>query len=89
MDLKEVDDIHELNKERFATSKEMYDFLMFQMQSHMIEIDDLKTNRDPHYVKEIADLAILAKLLANCEGVDDSIYVERYKRFREKIKENS
>ena len=89
MDLKEVDDIHELNKNRFATSKEMYDFLMFQMQSHMIEIDDLKNNRDPHYIKEIADLAILAKLLANCEGCDDKIFKERYKRFREKIEENS
>jgi hypothetical protein len=54
----------------------------------MIEIDDLKNNGDDHYIKEIADLAILGKLLAECEGVDDSVFCERYKKFREKIEEN-
>ena len=78
-----------MNKERFSSSKEMYDFIMFQMQSHMIEIDDRKTNNDDHYRKEIADLAILGKLLAMCEDVDDSVFCERYKRFKEKILENS
>jgi hypothetical protein len=88
MDLKQISDIHSMNKERFSSTKEMYEFLMFQMQSHMIEIDDLKNNGDDHYIKEIADLAILGKLLAECEGVDDSVFCERYKKFREKIEEN-
>ena len=89
MDLKQVTEIHEMNKSKFSSSKELYDFIMFQMQSHMIEIDDLKINGDPHHVKEVADLAILAKLLAINEGVDDSIFEERYKRFKEKVKESS
>ncbi len=89
MDLKEVAEIHNMSKERFSSAKEMYDFLMFQMQSHMIEVDDRKTEGDDHYRKEIADLAILAKLLAMCEDVDDSIFCERYKRFKEKIEESS
>lgn len=89
MDLKEIAEIDRMHKERFSSVKELYKFLMEQMQSHMIEIDDLKNNKDPHYVKEIADLAILAKLLANCEGCDDSVFEERYKKFKEKIVENS
>lgn len=89
MDLKEIAEIHDLNKNQFSSGKDMYDFLMFQMQSHMIEIDDRKTNGDDHYRKEIADLAILAKLLAMSEDVDDSVFKERYRRFKEKIEENS
>lgn len=85
MDLKQITEIHDMNKERFSSGKELYDFLMFQMQSHMVEVDDRKNNGDDHYRKEIADLAILAKLLAMCEGVDDSVFCERYKRFKEKI----
>ncbi len=89
MDLKEVAEIHDMNRERFSSSKELYDFLMFQMQSHMIEIDDRKNDGDDHYRKEVADLAILAKLLAMCEDVDDSIFIERYSKFKEKAKGDS
>ena len=89
MDLKQIAKIHEMNKERFSSNNELYDFLMEQLQSHWIEVDDLKKERDPHYQKEVADLAILAKLLAMCEDVDDSVFKERYKRFKEKIEENS
>ena len=88
MDLKEISKIYDMNKERFSSNKEMYDFLMFQMQSHMVEIDDLKIEGNDHYQKEIADLAILAKLLAMCEEVNDDIFCERYKRFKEKIEES-
>ncbi len=88
MDLKQIAEIHELSREQFSSTKEFYEFLMYQMQSHMIEIDDLKTNGDPHYKHEIADLAILAKLLADCEGADNNIFCERYGRFRDKIREN-
>jgi hypothetical protein len=87
MDLQQVTDIYDLNKNKYPSDKELYDFLMFQMQSHMIEIDDRKSNGDDHYRKEIADLAILAKMLAMCEQVDDNIFLERYSRFKEKIRE--
>ena len=89
MDLKEIGEIYDMNKEKFSSSKDLYDFLMFQMQSHMIEIDDRKGNGDDHYRKEIADLAILAKMLALCEEVDDKVFCERYRRFKEKVQESS
>jgi hypothetical protein len=89
MDVTEIKEIYDLNKKRFSSTSEMYGFIMEELQSHWIEVDDLKKENDPHYQKEIADLAILAKLLALCEDVDDSIFSERYERFKEKIKENS
>ena len=76
------------NKQRFPSKKEYYDFLMYQLQSHLVEVDDLKQNNDDHYIKEIADIAILAKLLAISEGADDDIFRERYGRFKEKITES-
>jgi hypothetical protein len=88
MDVNQILEFDKLNKQRFPSKKEYYDFLMFQLQSHMIEIDDLKQNGDSHYVHEIADIAILAKLLALAEGADDSVFEERYNRFREKIEES-
>lgn len=87
MEIGEILEIDKKNKQRFSSQKDYYDFLMFHLQSHMIEIDDLKQGRNPHYVKEIVDLAILAKLLALSEGADDSVFQERYKRFEEKIME--
>jgi len=84
MDVKEVQEIFDLNKKRFNSDKELYDFLDRQIQQHTLEIYDRKTNNDPHYLKEIADLAILTKLMAMCEGVDEKVFEERYKKFKEK-----
>ncbi|MCK5283271.1 MAG: hypothetical protein KAK00_07725 [Nanoarchaeota archaeon] len=89
MELKEIEEIGKMSQERFQSQKEHYEFLMYQLQSHMIEIDDRKTNGDLHYLNEIADIAILAHLLAKCEGVEDSVFKERYRRFKEKIEDNS
>jgi hypothetical protein len=88
MNLEALQEIYQANKERFQSPKSFYDFLMWQIQSHLVEVDDLKQNGDQHYIKEIADIAILAKLLAMSEGVDDEIFQERYKRFMEKVKES-
>jgi len=85
MDNEKVGEIFKLNKDRFGP--ELYDFLDEQIQKHILEIFDRKSNNDPHYVNEIADLAILAKLLALCEGADDSVFEERYKKFKDKAKD--
>ena len=44
MELKEIEEIGKMSQERFQSQKEHYEFLMYQLQSHMIEIDDRKTN---------------------------------------------
>ncbi len=88
MDVTQILELDKANKERFSDAHDYYSFLMYQLQSHLVEIDDLKTERDPHYVKEIADIVILAHLLAKSEGADDEVFRERYKRFFEKIEEN-
>ena len=76
------------NKERFPDKFDYYRFLMEQLQSHLVEVDELKRKGDSHYIKEIADISILVGLLALSEGADDAIFEERYKRFEEKTRRN-
>lgn len=83
--IKELIGINKLNKKKFKNKKEYYDFLMYQIQSHMVEIDELKTNEDPHLIKEAADIALLSHILAINEGADEKTFKERINKIKEKI----
>ncbi|MBU1005077.1 MAG: hypothetical protein KJ561_04575 [Nanoarchaeota archaeon] len=76
------------NKKQFKDTKGYYEFLMFEVQKHIVEINDLKENKNPHVKKEIVDLAILSKMLALNEGANKGTYNERLKKFKEKSKQS-
>ena len=76
------------SKNQFKDPKEYYEFLMFEIQGHIVEINDLKEEKNSHAIKEMVDLAILSKMLALHEGANKSTYSERLKKFEQKIKEN-
>jgi hypothetical protein len=73
------------SQERFQSKNEHYDFLMFQIQHHLVEINDLIAKKDPHCKKEIADLAILCQMLAINEDVNSKIFDQRLVKFKSKI----
>jgi len=84
-----LDLIKQLTKQSqncFSTKDEHHDFLMFQIQHHLVEINDLIAKKDPHCKKEIADLAILCYMLAENEAVNSKIFKERLVKFKSKIK---
>jgi len=86
MDIKKVEEIRQLHTKEFSDDNDYYDFLMFQIQSHIVEISDLKDNNDPHLQSEIVDLAILSKLLTMQQNTPKTVFEKRYKRFKQKIK---
>ena len=59
---------------------------MLEIQKHLVEINDLKDNKDTHCVKEVIDLSILARMLASQEGANKNLFNERFKKFKEKSK---
>lgn len=73
------------SQDQFSTRNEHHDFLMFEIQGHLVEINDLVAKKDHHCKKEIADLAILCQMLAINEGVDLKIFKERLGKFKSKI----
>ena len=58
---------------------------MLEIQKHLVEINDLMENRDPHATAEMIDLSILSGLLALNEGADKKLVEKRFDRFIEKI----
>jgi hypothetical protein len=76
--------IENLSKKQFQTKEEYFDFLMMEIQQHLVEINDLKENNDPHAVSEMIDLSILTRLLALQEGADKKLFNERFRKFKEK-----
>lgn len=59
---------------------------MFHIQSHLVEVSDLKADKDPHLAKELADLTLLPYMLAVDEGADKATFKERIKKIEGKIK---
>ena len=57
---------------------------MLEIQKHLVEINDLKDNKDPHAVAEMIDLSILTRMLAIEEGADKKLFAERFKKFKQK-----
>lgn len=76
----EAELFHESGLDQVKT-KEMYDFLMFEIQKQMVAIDDLKQS-NTSTTKDAADLAILSKLLAFSEGADDKLMKERMEQMK-------
>lgn len=58
---------------------------MMQIQEHLVEINDLKEEKDPHATKEIIDLSILTRLLALQQGANKNLFNQRFKKFKKKI----
>jgi hypothetical protein len=89
MELEVVKKLTAESKKRFKSKNEHCDFLMFQIQHHLVEINDLFGKKDPHCKKEIADLAILCQMLALNEDVNSKIFKERLVKFKNKINDST
>ncbi|MFH2028291.1 MAG: hypothetical protein ABIJ08_04095 [Nanoarchaeota archaeon] len=83
---KDIQGIENLNKKRFPEKEGFNDFLIMEIQKHLVEINDLKEDNDPHYLAEMIDLSILCRLLASNEGATDKLFKERLKKFKEKAR---
>ena len=84
--LDQLERLHRLQKKQFPSDKAYYDFLMFQIQSHMVEIDDLRQKTNPQLKNEVADMAAFISLLAVNQGVDDKLFGERLKKAQDEMK---
>jgi len=87
MELDLINKLAKESQERFSSKAEHHDFLMFHIQHHLVEINDLMAKKDPHCKKEMADLVILCHMLAHNEEVDSKIFKERMAKFKSKIKD--
>ena len=58
---------------------------MLQIQEHLVEINGLKEDKDPHAVKEMIDLSILARMLALQQGANKTLFDQRFNKFKKKI----
>lgn len=67
----ELQNIAEHYRSRFSTEAEFFDTVMMEIQSSMIEVDDLRRERDPAMKEKIANLAALALILAHIHQLDD------------------
>ncbi|MFH1641967.1 MAG: hypothetical protein ABIC04_03635 [Nanoarchaeota archaeon] len=86
LSLKDLGLLQKLNQKQFPDKTDCYEFLMLEIQKHLVEINDLKENRDPHTIKEIIDLSILTRMLALTEGADKDMFKERFGKFQKNIK---
>ena len=86
--IQEVEHIQKLSKKQFPKKEDYHDFLMMEIQKHLVEINDLIEKRDPHATAEMIDLSILGGLVALNDGADKKLVEKRFDRFVEKIKEN-
>jgi len=85
--VQEVKELMELDQKLYPDSKKYFKFLMYELQKHLLEIDELYDEKDPHIQAEIADIAILARILALQQGVDEETFSKRFQRFKEKIQQ--
>ena len=85
--MNEIIELDKLNKKQFSGPKDYYDFLMFHIQSHLVEIDDMKCSKDPKLEKEVADIALLSYLLAVHEGASEKDFKERIEQIKAQITE--
>ena len=81
--------LEKLNKKQFPGKTAYFDFLMMEIQKHLVEINDLTERKDPHAIKEMIDLSVLTRLLALQEGATKELFDERFKKFKEKINANT
>lgn len=77
------------SQKKFSKKEDHHDFLMFEIQKHLVEINDLTAKKEAHAKKEMADLAVLSFMLAFSDGVGERIFRERLKKFNIKIKQGA
>ena len=72
---------------QFKSSKDYYDYLMFQIQERLVAIDELKSGSKNFDLlsKQVGDLAVLSKLLALSEGVDEQVLNQRLNELKNKV----
>ena len=72
---------------QFKSSKDYYDYLMFQIQERLVAIDELKSGSRNFDLlsKQVADLAVFSKLLALSEGVDEQVLNQRLNELKSKV----
>ena len=72
---------------QFKSSKDYYDYLMFQIQERLVAIDELKSGSRNFDLlsKQVADLAVFSKLLALSEGVDEQVLNQRLNELKNKV----
>ena len=72
---------------QFKSSKDYYDYLMFQIQERLVAIDELKSANKSFddVLAQVSDLAVLSKLLALNEGVDEQVLNQRLQELKSKV----
>ncbi len=79
--MSELQTIAKEYRSRYASDSEFFDTVMMEIQSRMIEVDDLRRERDPAMVEHLADLAAFALILAHAHNLDDQRLATRAKKF--------
>lgn len=80
-----IEEFLELASKKFADDKEFYEFLMFKIQSKMVDIQETK-DKNQDCSKEASDIYMLSKLLSMCEGADDDKKKESLEALKEEIR---
>ena len=65
---------------RFPSDAAFFDTVMMEIQSHMVQIEDMRRERDEHMHEEIADLAAYALILAHAHDIDGDKLAARAKK---------
>ncbi|HIH43453.1 TPA: hypothetical protein HA246_07485 [Candidatus Woesearchaeota archaeon] len=76
-----------LDNLQFKSSKDYYDYLMFQIQERLVAIDELKSANKSFddVLAQVSDLAVLSKMLALNEGVDEQSLNQRLQELKGKV----
>jgi|TARA_B100001971_G_C17968103_1_gene420910 hypothetical protein len=77
----ELQSLEDINKEKYP-KKDAYDDLMFEIQKHLVDINDLKEKNSSKTVSKIVDLSILTGMLALHEGASKKLFNERREKFK-------
>jgi|TARA_B100001971_G_scaffold207922_1_gene228852 hypothetical protein len=75
-----------LNQEKKGSEDELFYFILDQLGKHIDEVKELKMKKDPHLLKEVADMMLLSNMLSINENVSDDIILERINKIEGKIK---
>ena len=80
--------IVKLNQKKKGSKEQLFYFILNEMGKHIDEVKELKINKDPHLLKEIADMVLLSRMLSINEDVGEQILNERIKKIEDKLNEN-
>lgn len=71
----------------FKSSKDYYDYLMFQIQEKLVAIDELKSANKSFddVLLQVAELAAFSKLLALNQGIDEQFLNQKMEELKAKV----